>query len=142
LTIIINDTLLLTHSNFAMPLYKSIVACLDKTGIEALAQPATNAALTYHSIASLLPAPWLLNTVSDTNSNNPVLIILVTSEAATEFNHKYKTNAECITSAEDQLEDFVNGAKGVLAGRVPLLNYFAETGNKTLLYHHQQRHYQ
>jgi hypothetical protein len=55
--VIIDNTLLLVHTNFTMPPYQSIIACLNKAEIEVLALPAANAAPTYHSIALFLPSP-------------------------------------------------------------------------------------
>jgi hypothetical protein len=105
LAIIINNTLLLAHTDFATPLYVSTIYCLHKAEIEALANPVVNAAPTYHGITSFLPAPWLLEAVFNINSNNPALIILSATEATAEFDNEYKDNDKYFTNAKDQLKD-------------------------------------
>jgi hypothetical protein len=96
LAIIINNSSLLAHVNIAMPQYASIIACIDKVEIEGLAHPATNAAPTFHGIASFLPAPWLLEAVSYSNTNNPALIILAASKIAAEFDNEHKNDDEYV----------------------------------------------
>jgi hypothetical protein len=79
------------------------------------------------------------NTVSD-DTNDPALIILAASKVAAEFDNKQKNDNQYITSAEDQLEDFVKWAWGVQARKIPRLNYLVEPGNKALLFYYQERH--
>jgi hypothetical protein len=103
LTIVVDDSSLLAHIDIATPPYASITAYLNKAEIEGLAHPTTNAAPTFHGIASFLPAPWLLKVVSYSNTNNPALIILAASKISAEFDNEHKNDDEYITSAEDQL---------------------------------------
>jgi hypothetical protein len=100
-TIVIKVTLLLAHADFVMPPYASIVACLNNAEIEALAHPALNATPTYHGITLFLPAPWLLEAVSNINSNDPALIILLAAKAAAEFDNEYEDNKEYFRKAKD-----------------------------------------
>jgi hypothetical protein len=132
--------LLERHIDIATPPYASIIACLNKAEIKALAHPAVNAALTYHGIASFLPAPWLLEAVSNTNINDPALIILAASKFTAEFDNKHENDNEYVTSTEDQLKEFFKWAQGVQAGRIPRLNYSVEPENEALLFYHQERH--
>ncbi len=99
-----------------------------------------NAAPTYHGISSFLPAPWLLEVVSNTNTNDPALIILVASKIAAESDNKHDNNDEYVTKAEDQLKGFVKWAWGVQARKIHGLNYSVEPENKALLFYHQERH--
>jgi hypothetical protein len=87
-----------------------MIACLDKAEIKALAHPTANGALTYHGIASFLPAPWLLEAVSNTNTKDPALIILAASKFAAEFDNEHKNYYKYVTSAKDQLKEFIKWA--------------------------------
>jgi hypothetical protein len=69
------------------------------------------------ALLPFLPAPWLLKAVSNTNTNDPALIILAASKIAAEFDNKHKKDNEYVTSAEDQLKEFVKWAWGVQAGK-------------------------
>jgi hypothetical protein len=123
-----------THTHIATPPYASIIACLNKAEIKELAHPAANAALTYHGIASFLPAHWLLEAVSNTYyTNDPALITLMASKIAAEFDNKHKNNDKYVISAVDQHKELVKWAWGVQAGKIPRLNYSVD--QKTKLYY-------
>ncbi len=141
LAIVADDSSLLYHIYIATSSYASIIACLDKAEIKALAHPAVNVALTYDVITSFLPAPWLLlKVVSNTNTNDPALIILPASKFAAKFDNEHKNNNKYVTSIEDQLKEFVKWAWGVQARRFPMLNYSVEPENEALLFYHRERH--
>jgi hypothetical protein len=92
-----------------MPPCASIIACLDKAEIEVLAHPAKNAALAFHDIVFFLSAPWLLKAVSNTNTNDPALIILAASEIAEKFDNKHENDNEMSQAPRTSSKNLSNG---------------------------------
>jgi hypothetical protein len=103
--VFVDETTLLATCNVTMPTYVSIIACIDKAEIEALALPPPIAAApsNFQCSASFLPAPWLLEAVLNANSSNPAMLILAASDAAVEFDNEFEMDDEYKTEGEEQL---------------------------------------
>jgi hypothetical protein len=64
-----------------------------------------------------------------------------THKAAANFDHQFENDPEYITSAEEQLESFMQWAWGAVAGRIPRLMYTVEPNNRGLRFYGKQCHY-
>jgi hypothetical protein len=140
--VIVDKTTLLAICDVTMPTYVSIIACINKAEIEALAHPPpiTAAPLNFQCSASFLPAPWLLETVLSANSSNPAMLILAASDVAAEFDNKFKTDDEYETEGGEQLKNFAKWAWAAQAVRISRMTYTVEPGNNDLLDYHLQCH--
>jgi hypothetical protein len=123
------------------PTYVSIIACINKAEIKALAHPPpiTAAPSNFQCSASFLPAPWLLKAVLNANSSNPAMLILAASDTAAEFD-KFKMDDKYKTEGEEQLKNFAKWAWAAQAGRITRMTYTVEPGNNDLLDYHLQCH--
>jgi hypothetical protein len=140
--VIVDKTTLLATCNMTMPTYVSIIACIDKAEIKALAliPPIAAAPSNFQCSASFLPAPWLLKAILNSNSSNPTMLILAASDAAAEFDNEFETDDEYETEGEEQLKNFTKWAWAAQAVRITRTNYTVEPGNNDLLDYHLQCH--
>jgi hypothetical protein len=124
------------------PTYVSIIACIDKAEIEALAlpPPIATAPSNFQCSASFLPAPWLLEAILNANSSDPAMLILAASDAAAELDNEFKTDGKYKTEGEEQLKNFAKWAWAAQAERITRTTYTVEPGNNDLLDYHLQRH--
>jgi hypothetical protein len=139
--IIVDETTLLATCNVTMPTYVSIIACIDKAEIKALAHPPpiTAAPSNFQCSASFLPAHWLLEAILNANSSNPAILILAASDAAAEFDNEFVMDNE-YTEGEEQLKNFAKWAWAAQARKITRTTYTVDPGNNELLDYHLQRH--
>jgi hypothetical protein len=141
-TVIVDKASFLQHVNTTTPPFHSIIACLDKAEIEAIPHPIRQAVQNFHTIASFLPAPWLLTAVSGANTSDPALLILAASEAAANFDQlEHANDTEYLSNSEEQLKDFALWAWCAMAGRIPRLIYLVDLNNDALRNYGDQRHH-
>jgi hypothetical protein len=103
--VIVDTASLLALPKVATPAYKTIISCITKEEIAGLVTKAA-APTNFLTTTSILPAPWLLEAVLETNSNDPATLILAASDTAAVFGQEYKYNKEYITEAEEVFVNF------------------------------------
>ena len=141
-TVIVGEASFLQHVNTATPPFHSIIACLDKAEIKAIPHSIRQAVHNFHTIASFLPAPWLLAAVSGANTSDPALLIFAASEAAANFDLlEHSNDAEYLSNSEEQLIDFALWACCAMVGRIPCLIYLVDPNNDALRNYGNQRHH-
>jgi hypothetical protein len=142
--IIVDKASLLLPLDIAAPTYATIISCLDEQEISAIAYPAqaNNDPNNFRCSASFLLAPWVLEAILETKSNNPATLLLATNNAANNFNHAHKNNPDFITNAEEQHAQITKWLWAVQAGHIPRTNYSVEPNNDNLLDYSDLRHSQ
>ena len=70
---------------FTTPSIDDILVCNSAAEITSLPAPAINAPANFHGCRSFLPAPWLLSTILEANSNDPIKLIVECHQAAILF---------------------------------------------------------
>jgi hypothetical protein len=123
------------------PAYETIISCITKEEIAGLVTEAA-AQTNFITTTSILPAPWLLEAVRETNSNDPTTLILAASDAAAKFDREYKYNDEYITEAEEVFANFTRWMWAIQANHIPKTNYVVEPENEELSNHAILRHHQ
>jgi hypothetical protein len=98
-----------------------IILCITKEEIAGLVTKAA-APTNFLTTTSILPAPWLLEAVLETNSNDPAMLILAASDAAAEFDQEYNYNNKYITEAEEVFANFTRWMWAIQANRIPKAN--------------------
>jgi hypothetical protein len=116
--VIVDTASFLALPEVSTPMYKMIISCMTKEEIAGLVTKAAGPT-NFQTTTSYLPAPWLLEAVLETKSNDPATLILAVSDAAAEFNQEYKNNAEYITEAEEVFSHFTKWMWAVQANRIP-----------------------
>jgi hypothetical protein len=139
--VIVDTASLLALPKVAMLAYKTIILCITKEEIAGLVTKAA-APTNFLTTTSILPAPWLLEAVLETNSNDPATLILAASDAAAEFDQEYKYNNEYITEAEEVFANFTRWMWAIQANCIPKTNYVVEPENKELSNYPILRHHQ
>jgi hypothetical protein len=139
--VIVDTASLLTLPKVATLVYEMIILCITKEEIAGLVTK-TAALTNFLTMTSILPAPWLLEAILETNSNDPATLILAASDAATEFDQEYKYNNEYIAEAEEVFANFTRWMWAIQANRIPKTNYVVEPeheelSNYAILRHHQ-----
>jgi hypothetical protein len=102
--VIVDEASLLLPLDFTAPTYAAIISCLDEQEIRAITHPAqaNNYPNNFLCSASFLLAPWVLEAILETESNDPTTLLLATNNAANNFDHAHKNNPDFITDAEEQ----------------------------------------
>jgi hypothetical protein len=70
----------------------------------------------------LLPAPWLVDTLTAANSSDPFLLITVVNAAAAAFGQENDDDKNYMTSVTDQAGDFFLWVWGIGSGRITATN--------------------
>ena len=96
----------------------SAIACKTTTKIKALIDPDTfdEGDISYKGTNTFLPAPWLVDAILPTKSNDPSDLILVACTAASEFDNNAHDNDPSYLSTQDHLESFAAWAWGMKMG--------------------------
>lgn len=123
--VIVDETSAIDECNLTTPPVDLIIACKTTTEIKALVDPDTfeeGAVCEYTGTNTFLPAPWLVDAIMATNSNDPFDLILVACTAASEFNDAHNDDPAFL-STQEHLESFVAWAWGVKMERVKKISY-------------------
>jgi hypothetical protein len=133
--VIVDEASLLLSLDITSPTYAAIIGCLDKQEISAIAHPAqaNNDPNNFHCSAPFLLAPWILEAILETKSNNPATPLLATNDAANDFDHAHENNPDFITDAEEQHTQITKWLWAVQAGHIPHTNYSVKPNNDNLL---------
>jgi hypothetical protein len=114
--------------NFISPTSDVIITAKTSTELQAIIDPTSDATgdtdgTTYLGCSTFLPAPWLVDSILETKSNDPWELILAASGSATAFDSTHDADPAYLTTAKSHLEDFVQWAWGVKMQKVPQTNY-------------------
>jgi hypothetical protein len=138
--VIVDTASLLALPKVVMPAYETIISCITKEIADLVTKAA--APTNFLTMTSILPDPWLLEALLETNSNDPTTLIWAASDAAAEFDQEYKCNNEYITEAEEVFANFMRWMWAIQANHIPKTNYVVEPENEEvsnygILCHHQ-----
>jgi hypothetical protein len=133
--VIVDKASLLLPLDITAPTYAAIISFLDEQEISAIAHPAqaNNDPNNFRCSASFLLAPWVLEAILETKSNDPATLLLATNDAANDFDHAHKNNPDFITDAEEQHAQITKWLWAVQAGHIPRTNYSVKPNNDNLL---------
>jgi hypothetical protein len=114
--------------NFFSPTVDVIIAAKTTTDLHAIIGPTSDTngdtdGTTYLGCSTFLPAPWLVDAILETKSNDPWELILAASVSATAFDLSHDSDPTYLTTAKSHLEDFVQWAWGVKMQKVPRIDY-------------------
>jgi hypothetical protein len=136
----VNFKELVANCNLVTPTIEELSECKTASKVSELEAPNKTGLVTYPGSASFLAAPWLVNTVMAANSSNPFHLIAIVNAAAKTFDKEHDADAEYITKATDNAEDFILWAWGVGDGRVTKASFSINPNNTGLKPFKTQRH--
>jgi len=126
-----------TDVKFCPPAPDIIIATKTTTELQAIPNPIIVdppvAMLQYDGCSTFLPAPWLVNSILASNSNDPWELILAASDSASDFDNEHDEDPAYVTSAKSHLEEFVVWAWGVKKLKVPTTKYRLELNDNSLV---------
>ena len=112
---------------FISPEPNIIIAAKTTTELQAISDPTSDTqggtGTTYLGCSTFLPAPWLVDSILETKSNDPWELILAASAAANAFDMTHDSDPAYLTTATSHLEDFVQWAWGVKTQKVSRTAY-------------------
>jgi hypothetical protein len=81
--VIVDKASLLLPLDIMTPTYAAIISCLEEQEIRAIAHPAqaNNDPNNFRCFASFFLAPWVLEAILETESNDPTTLLLATNNA-------------------------------------------------------------
>ena len=83
--VIVNDVAVVENCEIITPSGEDILACNDLEGLLNLTAPLDDT-ITYAGSNTFLPPPWLLDTVIEAQTDDPLKLILAVKQGATNFN--------------------------------------------------------
>jgi hypothetical protein len=131
-TIEVNFKELVANCNLVTPTIEELSKCKTASKVSELEAPNKTGLVTYPGSASFLVAPLLVNSVMAANSSDPFHLIAVVNAVAKTFDKEHDADAEYITKATDNVEDFILWAWGVGAGRVTKTSLSIDPNNTDL----------
>jgi hypothetical protein len=129
--------------SFVAPPHDIIIAKKTTAELQAISDPTAsdpNSGTDYAGCASFLPAPWLVDSILSSKSNDPWELILAGSTSATAFDTKHVNDPLYLTTAASHLQDFVQWAWGVKKRIVPRTDYHLDLADPALETFNRERH--
>ena len=142
--VIVAENSVTADCSYAAPSPEVIIAKKTRTELQAIPDPdddddTTEEMTEYRGCATFLPAPWLVDSVLASNSNDPWELILAASTSATDFDNEHGEDPTYLTTAKGHLEEFVVWAWGVKLRKVTTTAYRLDLTDSSLLTFQQDR---
>jgi hypothetical protein len=112
-----------------------IIAKRTTSELQAIPDPdldITKGGSEYHGCSTFLPAPWLVDSILSSKSNDPWELILAAANSADSFDNEHEDDPAYLTTAKSHLEDFVQWAWGVKMRKVPPTSYHLDLTDNSL----------
>ena len=144
--IVVNEVPLTDDLEIMTPSPEDILACTTIEELMDLDAPLAEAnedTITYRGGNTFLPPPWLLDTIFEANSDNPLTLILAAKAGAARFNERQLAADPTYTPNTDiTLNEFVMWAWAIPRNLVSPTKYFLDPYDSDLDNHQASRHQQ
>lgn len=128
---------------FISPPHDIIITKKTTSELNAIPDPGsdtTNGGTEYHGCATFLPAPWLVESILHSKSNDPWELILTATASATAFDNEHEEDPIYLSTASSHLQEFAQWAWGVKMRKVPRIDYHLDLADPSLETFHRERH--
>ena len=138
--VIVNNVALSETSDIITPSVEDILACNDLEELLNLTEP-LDETITYSGTNTFLPPPWLLNTVIEAQTDDPLKLILAVKQGATAFNNaQLAANPTYMPNTAPTVDKFVTWAWGVKKNLIVPTTYFFDPHDTDSDTYHFHRH--
>ena len=102
--VLLNERSAVESCNLITPILGELLACSASEDVEAIEDPAFDALVTFQCSTTFLPAPWLRDTILNSDTTRAYELIPLAVAAANKFCH---TNEDYPETAIAHIEDFM-----------------------------------
>eukprot|EP00957_Ditylum_brightwellii_P107219 8181234-Ditylum_brightwellii.AAC.1 len=114
--VLLNEKVALEDCKLVTPKIEDISLCATGKDIEALTCPGQNGAVTFPGSATFIPAPWLRESILNSEIIDSFQLINIALKDAKEFDEAHKDEPNTGGTAVEHAEDFSLWAYGVGKG--------------------------
>ena len=144
--VIVNEVPISEAALVTTPSAEDILACtsvLELMDLDAPLAEENDDSITFRGSNSFLPPPWLLNTIFEARSDNPLELILAAKAGATAFNKKQLASDPTYTPITDiTLNEFAMWAWAIKNKKIQPTTYYFDPNDDALDNYHSLRHQQ
>lgn len=144
--VIVNDVVIVEQASVMTPSAEDILACtsvLDLLDLNAPLAAEDEDTITFRGSTTFLPPPWLLDTIFEARSDDPLELILAAKAGATAFNEKQlATDPTYISATDITLNEFAMWAWAVKKKEIAPTSYYLDPNDEAMENHQYLRHQQ
>ncbi len=144
--VIVNEVVLTNTSNIVTPTAEDILPCTTLEELLNLTAPLAKDnedTINFNGTNTFLPCPWLLDTIMEARTDDPLKLILAAKEGAIQFNASQQaSDPDYMPNTAQTVEKFVMWAWGIKHNRIPPTSYFFDPNNEDVDAYHNTRHQQ
>ena len=138
--VIVNEVAVAENCEIITPSVEDILSCNDLEGLLNLTAP-LDETITYAGSTTFLPPPWLLNTVIEAQTDDPLKLILAVKQGATNFNtSQLASDPTYMPNTAATVNHFVTWAWGVKNNLILPTTYFIDPNDVDCDNYHTLRH--